>query len=122
MTPASNRRLRLAYLVAGYLSFLMAVVRTPFAGDNRPVDFLFGTALAVMVTMTCVFDGAVLNRPWAMGVRFPFLIVWPIALPLYIIRSRGWWGCALLLIHAVALFFVVAVIAIITFVMQGVGR
>jgi hypothetical protein len=65
--------------------------------------------------MVCASDAAVLGKPWAFGVRLPFLILWPVTTPLYVVRSRGWWGCVLLMIHGSLLFaisFAVAIIAV----------
>jgi hypothetical protein len=112
----------MAYLMASYLMLLMAMT-----GDlviNRGVlrDYLFGTTLALTVTMTCVYDAAVLGRPWANGARLPFLVVWPIALPAYCIRSRGWWGCVVLLIHVSLVIAIVVAISIIVVVVQALGQ
>jgi len=122
MSPASNKRLRTAYLLASYLVLLFTITHTFVAQRNIANDYFYETTLAVLVTMTCAYDAAVRGRPWAFGARLPFLVVWPVATPLYIIRSRGWWGCVLLLIHLAALFAIVIALAIVAVLAGLVGR
>ncbi len=86
------------------------------------VDGLIGSTIVVLITMTCAYDAAVLGRPWALGARFPFLIFWPAALPAYVVCSRGWWGCVVMLIHAAVLSVMACVFGIATVLLQGVGR
>lgn len=112
MSAASNRRLRLAYLVVSYLALFMTLTHAGIGRQGGSADYLFGSALAVLITMTCAYDASVLGRPWAIGVRLPFLIVWPVAMPLYLIRSRGWRGCLMLLIHVIVLAGIVVAVAI----------
>jgi hypothetical protein len=100
----------------------MAVAHFAFVRRESTTDGLISSTIAVLIAMTCAYDAAVLGRPWAMGERFAFAIVWPVALPIYIIRSRGWWGCALLLIHAAALSLVACAIGTAAVLSQGVGR
>jgi hypothetical protein len=97
MPPVALKRFRLAYIAASYLTFVFVMIRASTAYQQRASDFLFGTALAVFVTMACVADSAVLGRPIAFEVRLPFAITWPAALPVYMLRSRGWWGGIILL-------------------------
>src|SRR5438874_13525186 len=103
MSALSQRKVRLAYLVTAYLFFVMAVARTAVVGRETSPDFLVGTTLAFLVTMTCVADAGARGRPMPLGVRFPFMIVWPIATPVYVLRSRGWWGLLIIIIHAAVL-------------------
>lgn len=122
MSAASNRHIRMAYLGASYLVLVITLTRTLVAPRDVLNDYLLGTTLAVLVTMTCVYDAAVRGRPWAFGARFPFLVVWPVATPLYVIRSRGWWGLVVLLIHFAVLFAIVFALAIVAVVTGLVGR
>jgi hypothetical protein len=122
MSSASNKRLRTAYLVASYLAFLIALTRSMIVLKDDALNSLFAATVGVLVTMACVFDAAVLDRPWAFGVRLPFLIVWPFATPLYIIRSRGWRGCVILLIHACFLFAMIVAAGVVVGLMQLLGR
>lgn len=118
MSAITNRRLRVAYLVGTYLFLFMAVARAVIVGKESAGDALVGATLAVLITMICVYDAAVLGRPWAMGVRFSFLIFWPLAVPVYIIRSRGWWGCVVILLHAGVLFVGMIVCVVLYVVLQ----
>jgi hypothetical protein len=122
MSTASNRRLRRAYLVASYLVWLMVMTRVLIMRDDASTDYVSGSILAVLITMACAYDAALLRRPWAFGARFPFLSTWPVSTPLYIIRSRGSWGCVVLLIHAALLVAIVVAIAIVVGVAHLMGR
>jgi hypothetical protein len=97
MSTISQKRIRLAYIAAAYLMFAFVVIRAPIVPQGSASDPLFSTALAVFVTMACVADSAVLKRPIAFEVRMPFAVTWPASLPIYLLRSRGWWGGAVLL-------------------------
>ena len=122
MSAVANRRLRLAYPAASYLALLMVVTRSLIVQNDDWILRLFATILAVLVTMACVYDAAVRRCPWAFGVRFPFLAVWPLSMPLYVVRSRGWWGCVLLLIHVSVLLAILVVYGVIVVVTQIAGR
>ena len=91
------KRIRLAYIVASYLTFVFVMFRAGFAPQEAASDILYAFALAVFVTMAGVADSAMLGRPIAFEVRFPFAITWPAALPIYLLRSRGWWGVVVVL-------------------------
>ena len=121
MSEASNRRLRMAYLVASYLVWLMVLTRVGIVRKVVSTDYVSGSILAVLVTMTCAYDAAVLRRPWAFGARFAFLSTWPVATPLYILRSRGWWGCVVLLIHGSVLIAIVIAVAVVVGVAHLLG-
>jgi hypothetical protein len=111
----------MAYLAASYGALLMVAARTVIIHGGSLTDQLFGSILAVLVTMTCVYDAAVLRRPWAYGVRLPFLIFWPLAVPLYVVRSRGWRGCAVVLIHGSVLIAILIAFGIIAVVVGAVA-
>jgi hypothetical protein len=112
----------MAYLVAFYLAFLIAVTRSVIVLREDIIHHLFAATVGVLVTMACVFDAAVRRQPWAFGVRFPFLISWPVAMPLYIIRSRGWWGCVVLLIHVSVLIAIGISFAVVAGLAHLLGR
>ena len=97
MRLAALKRIRLAYIAAAYLTLVFVILRAVVVQQEAASDFVFGTALAVFVTMPCVADSGVRGRPIAFGARLPFAITWPAALPSYLLRSRGWWGAAILL-------------------------
>ncbi len=82
---------------------------------SRPsvTDYLFGTCLAIFVTMACVADSAVLGRAIPFEVRLPFSVTWGASMPIYLLRARGWWGALFLLVHLGLLFgiFITFVIA-----------
>ena len=95
--------------------FAIAVVRV-ILGDPRPTSStdLFGATLAVLVTMTCVADSAVRGSPLVLGERLPYLIAWPIVVPLYTIATRGWWGLIVLSLHLGLLIAVLIVCAVVS--------
>jgi hypothetical protein len=92
MSANSQKSIRLAYIAAAYLAFIFLMLRAAFLPQQTASDDVVATGLAVFVTMACVADSAVLGRPIVFGARFPFAITWPVALPVYLLLSRGWWG------------------------------
>jgi hypothetical protein len=100
----------------------MVMTRVLIMRDDGSPDYVSGSILAVLITMTCAYDAALLGRPWAFGARLPFLTTWPVSTPLYLIRSRGWWGCILLLIHVALTVALVVAIAVVVGVAHLMGR
>jgi hypothetical protein len=115
MTVASCRKIRFAYILAAYFLLLAFAAHSLLERRAGFQDNVIGMTLGALVTMACAYDAAVLLRPWALGLRFAFLVFWPVALPLYILRTRGWWGALLLFLHFAVLFvaaFIWAIIAV----------
>ena len=97
MSINAQKKIRLAYIAAAGVAFLFLMIRAMSAPQGTQSDPLFATALAVFVTMACVADSAALGRPIAFEVRLPFAVMWPVTMPIYLIRARGWWGVLILL-------------------------
>ena len=108
------------YIATGVWS--LVGIRSFQAVTGPKIDTWLVKTVGVLVTMTCVFDAAALGRPWAFGARLPFLIVWPFTMPLYIIRSRGWWGCVLLLIHVALLVAILVAVVVVVGLAHLLGR
>jgi hypothetical protein len=62
--------------------------------------------IAVLVTMTCVADARAQGRPMLEPARLAMLLACPVAVPVYLLWSRGWWGLAVL---SIVLFSLIAV-------------
>jgi hypothetical protein len=112
----------MAYLIASYLVWTIVLLRVIFVPPSKSADFLSGFVLAFLITMVCVYDAAAVGQPWAFGERLPFLILWPVAVPIYVVRSRGWWGCVLLMIHGSVLFSVSFAVAITAVLVRFLGK
>lgn len=104
MSASGQKKIRLAYVASAHLLIGMEFLRAAFTTSISEFDSAFGTLLAISVTMACVADSAALGRPMVHGARFPFLVVWPLTVPVYVLRSRGWWGIAVLIMHMAILF------------------
>ena len=112
MSIAGQKKIRTGFVVGAYLLATMGLLRATFVDRRSEFDGAFGTILAIVVTMACVADSVVIGRPIVHGARFPFMAIWPAAAPIYILRSRGWWGVVVLFIHLAILLGVLVACAI----------
>ncbi len=103
MSILSQKRIRRAYIVASYLTLMFFVFRAAFVPQKAIADVIFGAILSIFVTMACVADSAVLGRAIPFEVRLPFSVTWAASMPIYLLRSRGWWGLLFLLTHVALL-------------------
>ena len=112
MSVAGQKKIRTGFVVGAYLLAAMGFLRATFVDRTSEFDAVFGPILAILVTMACVADSMVLGCPIVHGARFPFMAIWPAAAPIYLLRSRGWWGLVVLFIHLGILLGVVVACAI----------
>lgn len=88
--PGNTYRLALI-LTVHYLAFAWAVHLT---ATGRPdfADYAFSLAIGSTVVMACAQDARMRGRPVVHIGQFLMFVAWPIAGPLYLVRSRGWRG------------------------------
>jgi hypothetical protein len=84
-------------------------VATALAGStqalsvNALVYYLSSLLLACCATGWCVVDARQRGKPMLPIVKLLCLIFWTIAVPIYLIGSRGWRGAGWLLLHSIAM-------------------
>lgn len=76
---------------------------------NGLVMFLFSLLFATLAASWCAMDARIRGNPMLPVVQMIVLLTWPIAVPVYLIQSRGARGLLYLFIHGLGL-YVAAVI------------
>lgn len=94
--------------VAFVLVSLLALVGVRSATvEETAADLLLSIAIGCVLAVSCVTDARRIGRPLPSGAGFAILVLWPIAVPIYLLSSRGTKKGGLL-----ALGFVTAVVSI----------
>ena len=92
------------YVVAA----VWAVVQL-FWGGNGGVYLLFWLAFAIPATTWVVMDGRHRNKPILHILQFVIFFTWPIAVPVYLVATRGIYGIGLTTLHVIGLIVVTCV-------------
>ena len=114
-SPASNaaagsaagrleRRHRFVLVLAMYLLAAggnMIVVLRP---EELLVRLLLPVAMCSIMTYWCVVDSRMRGSPIVHSLHWIIFFTWPIAVPIYLIRSRGLRGLGLALLHTIGLY------------------
>ena len=105
-----RKSVRFLLLLGFYL--LAAIAGIMGTGQLRSgvVHFLFSIMAASVATYWCVLDARILGRPIVQSVHWIMFFTWPLAVPIYLIRSRGLRGLGMVVLHGIG-FVVVAVVA-----------
>lgn len=98
MSLSSQKSLRFVLLAAVYLVMAMLWLRVAIVQEQLPSDSLFGTAAVILATMACVADARARRQPMVPAAKLAILLIWPLAIPAYLLWSRGWWGIVTLLV------------------------
>ena len=73
--------------------------------EPRPIQLVYSVVFAVVVTLACRNDARNRHKPILPVFQFIMLFSWPIAVPIYLIWSRGWKG-VLFAVAFTALFWI----------------
>ncbi|MGQ0636786.1 MAG: hypothetical protein ACT4QC_19415 [Planctomycetaceae bacterium] len=112
MSLSTLKSVRLGLIAAAYLGFATICAHALLTSQRSRIDIFLALVVATFVSLACVADARILRRPLACPVRAALFFFWPIALPVYLLWSRGWWGLAIVLIHGTVGFGVVMICAI----------
>jgi len=116
MSKLTQKQIRLAYIAAIYLTLAIDCFRFGFLQKETASGYLFSTSIAIFVTMACVADSAIMGRSIPFEVRLPFTVTWIASMPIYLLRSRGWWGALYLFVFLGSLIGVGIACAVIGFI------
>jgi len=97
--PRDFRRLLLAglYGVAAFSGFADAL------SVNALVYWLIALLWACFATAWCVADASRRGAPLLPVLQMIMFLLWPIAVPIYLVTSRGWRGLGYAVLHAFGL-------------------
>lgn len=81
---------------AFYLFVALLFVRAWAIGAQTLADLGLAICAAAAVTLACIADSKIVARPIPHAARWVMLFLWPVAVPLYLLWSRGWRGLIVL--------------------------
>ena len=90
------------YLVIA-VGYVVAVLRPEAVSVIRLV---VSAAVATMAAYWCVVDSRVRGSPIVQSLHWIIFFTWPIAVPIYLVWSRRWWGLGLALAHGIGIYAV----------------
>lgn len=91
------------YLLSLYSVFVLDGVAQVVAPSQAAVSMLLNVMVASSAALWALADSSRRGRTLAHSVQLVVFLLWPIALPTYLIGARGWRGLGLTLLHAVGL-------------------
>jgi hypothetical protein len=91
-------------LVAGfYISAILACFSRAAQHDNALVDYIPNFLMACTAAGWCVVDARRRGKPIVLAVQFIMLIFWSLAVPIYLIATRGWRGVGWVIVNSILL-------------------
>ena len=95
-------------VVAFYVAAAIAAA-TDAVNNNTPAYFLGSLLLATASGGWCLADASWRGNPMTWAVQLLTFLFWPVAVPVYLVASRGWRGLGWALLNAIA--FVITSVA-----------
>ncbi len=114
MQMESQRRYRTFLIVLVYLIVAIYGVGLSYSFEVNQRDFLYSVIIAFVLTQICIVDGKISGNPLLPNTYWLVLILFPVAVPVLIIRAHGIKGAGILIIHLLGLIFVWIVTLLIT--------
>ena len=108
----NHRRFRLALLITAYSLFAIHCVRGILFPKPSGIELLNSIAIAIVVTLACIEDSHVLKRPMVRVAQWLMVFTWPVAVPIYLIWSRGARGFRVILLHVALIVGTYVVVAV----------
>lgn len=109
MDARSLRRFRLGFLLIAYVLFALTGARAAVATERGLSDLVIGLLVAIAVTKACVMDSRLVGKPLPRAARWVMFLMWPLAVPVYLLWVRGWAGLGWVALHGVAMLVLVGV-------------
>jgi hypothetical protein len=99
-TSGDLRQRRLVLIMLIYaLAALLSARNTIDPVSSRPIDILISLFLSVSFALVCAIDSRLRGKPLPIIAPLLIAVLWPLAVPMYLVGSRGWRGLRLLLLH-----------------------
>ena len=89
MRDRSDVLFRRVLVLSGFLLFVLAVVRGYMLVEPGLVDVFLSIALAVIAVKFCIVDYRMRGRTLVRSYHWLIFFTWPMALPVYLLCSRG---------------------------------
>jgi hypothetical protein len=108
-TPVGSdkrKKLRRILLICLYLLAAIAGAMGTHASRSNAVQLLLPIMMASVATYLCVVDSRILGCPMVQSVHYIMFFTWPLAVPIYLIYSRGLRGLGMAVLHGIGLIVV----------------
>jgi hypothetical protein len=99
--PYRCRRPRILFVILYFLFAAHASLQV-FAANGGAL-FILALLIASTATAWVAIDSRLRKQPIQHGVQLVFLLTWPVSLPFYLIKTRGFTGVGLAFAHFVGL-------------------
>jgi hypothetical protein len=100
----SQQTLRMVLLGTVYCLAALWGIRVIVPSTVPVIEVIFALTIATVITLLCVADSKVLGKPLIHSVREIMFLTWPLAVPIYVVWSRRFWGLLILSLHVFLLF------------------
>ncbi len=104
MINSFYKKLQPVLVVTMYLIAFASGWNVIFRPENLAINFLYVISLCLIMTYWCVIDSRIRGYPILHSFYFIIIFLWPVAVPVYLIWSRGFWGLTLAIIHLIGLY------------------
>ena len=108
------RTLRNITVVAVYLIMIPVGSRAVIYAQPNRVDYVISLIIGILVTQFCILDAKILGKNLARSFYWLIFFTWPLAVPLYLMWSRGWKGLLWAFVHAFGLIVVIGISSAVT--------
>ena len=99
-------KLRGIILLSFYLVVAANGAMQAFPSRGHGLGILLAVMAASLATYGCIVDSRIIGRPIVQSVHWIMFFTWPLAVPIYLIYSRGLRGVVLLILHGIGLIIV----------------
>lgn len=89
MRDRSDVLFRSVLVLSGFLLFVLTGVRGSMLEEPGLVDVFLGIVLAVIAVKFCIVDYRMRDRTLVRSYHWLIFFTWPLALPVYLLCSRG---------------------------------
>ena len=93
------RMLRMALMVTTYTTWYVVILHALIRNGEDLIGLVLALFIPILICSTCIVDARILGRPILHSARFAIVATWPIAVPVYLLWSRGASGLWTILIH-----------------------
>ena len=119
MRIESLKKYRMFLISLAYLIMVAMGVRLGFCPNGMPKEreYFYSIMLALVLTHVCIVDGRIIGKSLSIFNYWIVFMLYQIAVPVCIVRSRGWIGLKYVIIHFVGLYLVSIISSFITFIL-----
>lgn len=109
MSEPDPRDLRWTLIVSIYLLWAASGIMQTLASPPAWLLWLNALLAASAVTTWCVVDAKHQGQRIVQVLQVLLFFTWPVGAPVYLVRSRGWFGAFLAIVHSLGLAFTYAI-------------